>query len=49
MPHRKRMVAKESRGSRRSLVRKHGRKYEHLYRHLNVSGPRSRVATGGKQ
>ncbi len=50
MPHRKRRVAKESRGSRRSLVKKAGRKFVHLYPHLNVAGPRTRdPQQGGKQ
>lgn len=52
MPHRKRAVAKESRGSRRALNKKAGRKFGHLYKHLNVAGPRTRESglTGkGKQ
>ena len=52
MPHRKRRVAKESRGSRRSLVKKAGRKFIHLYPHLNVTGPRTRdsaIGGAGKQ
>lgn len=53
MPHRKRAVAKEARGSRRALNKKAGRRFTHLYEHLNVDGPRARAASipegAGKQ
>lgn len=39
MPHHKRDVKKEALGSRRTKIKKSGRRFKHLYKHLTGLSP----------